>query len=147
VTLGVQLIERGSFGAFIFPLRRFWLLFVVSGAVELFFTSGHFIGSLPGVTVEGVERGLLQWLRLWTWLMTSRLFFALRFHQALLELLGHLFPAGGPTIEAALESLHRFPGALERVRGSAGELFGLLLRPRRFTERLLELVVESKAVV
>jgi hypothetical protein len=147
VSLVVQVVERGSVEALLFPLRRFWLLFVVSGAVELFFTYGRFIGPLPGVTVEGVERAALQSLRLWSWLMTSRLFFALQFHQPLLELLQRLFPAGGPTIEAALESLHRFPAALDRVRSNAGELLGLVFRPRRFVERLLELVVEAQAPV
>jgi heptaprenyl diphosphate synthase len=116
VTAAVQVLLKGSWRAFVYPVKNFWPLFVFVAALYLFFSFGKRIEAVPLVTYEGAAATAAQWLRLWTWLELSFVFTCFRFHTVVFAALKRLFPSHRDTLYAGLLALEYFPFLISAVR-------------------------------
>lgn len=127
-TVGVQAVLRGSLRALIYPLKTFWMLFVVVGALHVFMTHGRAIDWLPGASREGLVLATVQWLRLWTWLQLSQLLKWSGFDRVVIRSLTWLLPRHRNTIGAAILALEYFPETLDESRKGAVSALQAMLR-------------------
>jgi len=111
--------EGWKFRVFLFPLRRFWLLFAFVGVMYLFFSYGRSIAGISFVTYEGVRETVLQWLRLWAWLEISLVLSKLEFNRIVLAAAAGMVPFGRDTFVAALFALELFPAFVGLLRPQA----------------------------
>jgi hypothetical protein len=130
-TIAVQAVERGSWNALTFPLRRFWLLFLFVAFLYGLLSYGTRVERLPFLTYEGIDRTVAQWLRLWTWLEASFLLTAVHFHTTAFHALRRLFPNRRGTLYAGLRAVELFPWVMDMVRVEGRQLLGVLLRRPR----------------
>lgn len=143
ITIIVQIIHKGSVYALLFPIKRFWMLFLFIAILHSFFTYGTKYQSIPFITHEGVQRAIVQWLRLWVWLETSFVFFHFKFHTAVLHGLQILFSAQKTTVYAGLLAAEYFPSVLEMVQKKSVMFLKLLItNPSQVIQQLFEGVVE-----
>ncbi len=112
-SLIVQIVRKGSFEAFVFPVSKFWVLFAFVACVNMLFSYGARIQGVPFLTREGLNLTILQWLRLWTWLQVSFILSHFNFHSVLLQALGRVFRGHRETIFAGVCALEYFPGIAE----------------------------------
>jgi heptaprenyl diphosphate synthase len=139
VTFFVQFLARGSIHALIFPVKRFWMLFLFVGVFHSFFTYGTKYSIFPLITHEGLNNTIIQWMRLWAWLETSFIFLHYRFHAVLLKGLQKVFPGNRPTLYAGLLAAEYFPSVVDHVRSKSGKLLKLLFcRPLDVITELFE---------
>lgn len=149
-TFTVQVIRRGSLTDLLYPLRRFWILFVFVAGVHIFLSYGRPVAGFPWATYEGLGETGIQWLRIWTWLQLSMLLKDCRFHTVFLAALSRLFPGNRATVLAGLLSLEHFPQTVELARQKGPRAVGYLLRHPRKTmhsgiPRLYETIVNMVA--
>jgi heptaprenyl diphosphate synthase len=130
-TVVVQMIERGSWQALLFPLRRFWLLFLFVAVLYGLFGYGTRVEGIPLLTYEGIDRTVAQWLRLWTWLEASFLLTAVHFHTTAFHGLRRLFPTRRGTLYAGLRGVELFPRVMDLVGTDGRRLVRVLLRSPR----------------
>lgn len=123
VTAIVQLLLKGSLRALVFPIKRFWLLFLFIGALHSLFTYGIKYENIPFITHEGVINTITQWLRLWAWLETTFIFFHFKFHLIVLKSLQKVFSGYNATLYAGLLAVEYFPSVVEMVQSKAKKLF------------------------
>jgi len=123
-----QLTVRGSWAAFLAPVRSFWLLLLAIAGFHAFFSYGTRIEGLPLVTREGLREAGAQLLRLWTWLQLAGVLKWARFDAVFMRALGRLFPGQRETLSAGLLALEYFPEAVAWARRSAGPSARQLLR-------------------
>lgn len=128
ITIIVQLLLKGSLNALFFPIKRFWLLFLFIGVLHSFFTYGTRINGVPLITREGVVNTITQWLRLWTWLETTFIFFHFKFQFLALRGLQKIFSGYRSTIYAGLLAVEYFPSVVDMVRSKAKELLKTLFK-------------------
>lgn len=128
ITIIVQLLLKGSLNALFFPIKRFWLLFLFIGVLHSLFTYGTRINGIPLITREGVVNTITQWLRLWTWLETTFIFFHFKFHFLALRGLQKIFSGYRSTIYAGLLAVEYFPSVVDMVRSKAKELLKTLFK-------------------
>ena len=128
VTATVQLLLKGSFRALVFPIKRFWLLFLFIGALHSLFTYGTRYEAIPFVTREGVINTITQWLRLWAWLETTFIFFHFKFHVIVLQSLQKVFSGYNSTLYAGLLAVEYFPAVVEMVQSKAKKLLMTIFR-------------------
>ena len=139
VTLFVQGLKRGSLQALVFPITRFWMLFLFIGVFHAIFSYGTKYPGIPFVTREGLENATVQWLRLWAWLETSFVFLHFKFHAVLLKGLQKIFPGNRSTLYAGLLAAEYFPAVVDYVRSKAGRLVKILfVRPLHVITELFE---------
>jgi heptaprenyl diphosphate synthase len=100
----------------LFPVRRFWILFVFIGVMYLFFSYGRTVAGISFVTYEGARETLLQWLRLWTWIDLSLVLLKVEFNRMALTAAARRVPFGRDTVIAALFALELFPAFVELLR-------------------------------
>ena len=122
VTATVQLLLKGSLRALVFPIKRFWLLFLFIGALHSLFTYGIKYETVPFITHEGVINTITQWLRLWAWLETTFIFFHFKFHLIVLKSLQKVFSGYNATLYAGLLAVEYFPSVVEMVQSKAKKL-------------------------
>jgi heptaprenyl diphosphate synthase len=115
-TIFVQVLFKGSLGAIIKPIQRFWLLFFFIGCIQLFYAYGVKIEALPFLTRESVVSTAQQWLRLWTWLQLSFILTHFKFHRVLFSILSTLFSRHESTLEGGLLALELFPATISVVQ-------------------------------
>jgi heptaprenyl diphosphate synthase len=127
--------EEWKFRVFLFPVRRFWVLFVFVGVMYLFFSYGRTVAGLSFVTHEGVRETLLQWLRLWAWIELSLVLSKLAFNRAALIAAARRVPFGRDTVIAALFALELFPAfvSLLKPRPKMSGAFRILRDPAGMT--------------
>jgi hypothetical protein len=116
ITGSVQMILGPSIQNFLFPIRRFWLLFVFVACLLLFLPYGRKVPWVPWITYEGLEATTRQWLRLWTWLQISFMFTTFRFHTMVFRVLSFLFRPYTSTLYSGLLAVEDFPGVFDLLR-------------------------------
>jgi heptaprenyl diphosphate synthase len=116
ITVLVQILQRGSWRAFAYPVHRFWMFFLFIALVDLFFTYGTRVPGFGRVTQEGMHSTFIQWLRLWTWLQTSFVFKHFNLHTAVFKGLRRIFAGRRSTLYAGLLAVEHFPTVFENVR-------------------------------
>ena len=135
ITIIVQILSAGSLEAFLFPIRRFWLIFLFVACLHLFTPYGKRIDIMPWLTYEGVDAALKQWLRLWTWLELSFIFKYFKFHTFVFRTLNFLFKPYESTIYAGLLAVEDFSGVFELIRKRVVLEFMTMLRHPLITSR------------
>jgi|WetSurMetagenome_2_1015567.scaffolds.fasta_scaffold00008_13 heptaprenyl diphosphate synthase len=115
-TLITQIVKKGSVSEFFKPLSRFWVLFAFIALIDVFFSYGTRIESIPFVTREGLEATARQWLRLWTWLQVSAILSFFKFDAVMLEGMARLFKNHHETLSAGVLALEYFPGIADDGR-------------------------------
>ncbi len=144
VTLFVQGLVRGSLNAFVYPVKRFWMLFLFIGILHGFFTYGTKYTTVPFLTREGVIQTVTQWLRLWAWLETTFVFFHLKFHTVVLKGLQGVFGGHRSTLYAGILAVEYFPPVVAMVQHKARTLLGMLFRkPSRVIIELFTGILET----
>jgi len=144
VTFFIQGIIPGSVHALLYPVRRFWLLFIFVGILHGFFTYGTKISYFPFVTYEGINQAVIQWLRLWTWLETTFIFIHFRFHMVVLKGLQKVFTGNRSTLYAGLLAVEYFPSIVELVQQKSGTLLRALFKnPSHVISELFNNVVDT----
>ena len=144
ITFFVQGLMRGSLHALIYPLKRFWLLFLFVGILHGFFTYGTKVPQVPWITYEGSYQTIIQWLRLWTWLETTFIFLHFRFHIALLKILQKVFTGNRSTLYAGLLAVEFFPSAVAVVQHKSGALLKTLFRkPSRVVDDIFTGIIDT----
>lgn len=127
ITVSVQVFTRGSFYAFSFPVKRFWLLFLFIGVLHCFFTYGTRVQIMPALTYEGIREMVVQWLRLWIWLETTFIFVRLRFHLSVMAGAQRVFSSHQTTLFAGFLAVELFPAVIamaqKKVRKSLKIIF------------------------
>lgn len=142
ITIVVQILMRGSTKALVYPLTRFWLLFLFIGAFHLFFSYGERIRGVPFITTEGIHLAVVQWLRLWAWLQTTFIFFHFQFHKAALIALKKILPMHHSAFYGGMLALELFPQTIAMVRKDVKPLLQSLFRsPTRFVEEIYRNIV------
>jgi len=111
--------SRWKFRAFLFPVSRFWLLFVFVGVMYLFFSYGRTAAGISFVTYEGIRETLLQWLKLWAWLEFSLVLSRLEFNRSVLTAAVRWIPFCRDTLIASLFALELFPPFIGLLRKHA----------------------------
>jgi heptaprenyl diphosphate synthase len=126
ITIFVQYLVKGSFSFLFLPLRRFWLMFLFIGTLNLFFTYGENIYPFLPVTYEGIDKTLTLWVKLWTWLQTSTVFYHYKFHIFLFQGLQKIFSQYRSTLLAGLLAAEYFPAVIDIVRSDSKKLLKIL---------------------
>jgi hypothetical protein len=146
MTVFVQILEHGSLRALFYPLQRFWMFFLFIGVLDCFFTYGTRVAYLPGITREGLEATVVQWLRLWTWLQSAFVFRKFLMHAAAFKGMQKLFPGKRSTLFAGLLALECFPPVVEAIRARAKPLLKQFVRhPATALQDIFRCVVEGIA--
>lgn len=144
VTLFVQGLVRGSLHALVYPVKRFWMLFLFIGILHGFFTYGTKYVTVPFLTHEGVIQTVTQWLRLWAWLETTFVFLHLQFHTVVLKGLQGVFRGHRSTLHAGLLAVEYFPQVVAMVQRKSRTLLGMLFsRPSQVIRELFTGVLET----
>ncbi len=112
----VQLLLGPSVQRLLFPIRRFWLLFVFVACLLLFLPYGKKVPWAPWITYEGLEATTNQWLRLWTWLQISFMFITFKFHTVVFRVLSFLFRSYTSTLYSGLLAVEDFPDVFDLLR-------------------------------
>jgi heptaprenyl diphosphate synthase len=129
-TVAIQALFKGSWKFLFQPVRRYWLLFLFIGCLQLFYSYGARIERLPFLTHEGVVLTLQQWLRLWTWLELSLVLTFFHFNNVVFKMLSALFSRHESTLQAGLLALEHFPATVSIVQARARKnLWRLLTHP------------------
>ncbi|MFW5959961.1 MAG: Gx transporter family protein, partial [Chitinivibrionales bacterium] len=102
ITLLVQIVHRFSFKHLVFPLRRFYFLFIIAVFFNLFFSYGRSVFPGAVITYEGITASLNHCMRLWFWLQSVTLFYRLNFHVFIFTMLRRFFKSRTDTINAGL---------------------------------------------
>ncbi|MFC1863611.1 Gx transporter family protein [Thermodesulfobacteriota bacterium] len=131
----VQIILGGSMQALLFPIKRFWLLFLFVACLLMFLPYGKKIEWAPWFTYEGIQATLKQWLRLWTWLQISFIFTYFKFHGVIFRALNFFFKSHKSTLYAGLLAVEDFPGVFDLIRKRITMEFRPMLRHPIVTTR------------
>jgi heptaprenyl diphosphate synthase len=110
-------LAKRKIAVLVYPVTRFWLLFVFIAVMYLFFSYGRAMAGIPFVTHEGVRETLLQWLRVWTWIELSTILSRLEFNRIVLRSAMKRLPFGQETFAAAILALELFPPFVDLLKG------------------------------
>jgi heptaprenyl diphosphate synthase len=126
----------GNLRSALYPVSRFWLLFLFVAVMDVFFSYGHSAFGVSFVTREGLHETAVQWLRLWTWIELSTILGRIGFNRIVLETAVRRLPFGRATLAASLLALELFPAVFELVRKRPNiDLRAALHTPKRLLVR------------
>lgn len=135
-------IRKSLFSTLLFPLRRFYLLFIAIGIFGGFFTYGKYLYPGIPITEEGILFTGIQWVKIYTWLQISILFKQVKLDRVIPPVFSHLFPSAGPMVTAGIEAARFFPDALGLVSSKGFKLFsGILSRPEKTLQNLFKQIM------
>ncbi len=148
VTIASSIIERNATKVLMFPLKKFWSMFLIVAAVPLFFSFGtKLCGFLP-FTKEGSHAALIQILRLWAWLECVFIFAHTGFNNLLYRILARLLPNRKQTLYSALLAAEHFPAVASAMHRNWRPLLSTLIKnPAAGLEKLrsdINAIVESE---
>ena len=109
-------IEKKILRVLLFPVTRFWMMFLVVAVFQLLFTYGTRIGGIPFLTVDGVHAMIVQWMRLWLWLSAVSVFRHTAFNNLLYKFLAKAFRNERATLWAGLLASEYFPAVMAEVQ-------------------------------
>ena len=127
-TLIAMIAERKVLKVLLFPLHRFWMMFLVVAIFPLFSSYGKIIWGIPFLTDEGLNAAIVQCIRLFIWLECVFLFRHTGFNDLLYRILTLLFPRHSQTLHAGLLAAEHFPAVASAVQGDWKRLLMLLLK-------------------
>ncbi len=137
ISLWVQVIHLSA-RLLLRPVAKFWILFAFVGAMHLFFTYGRQVPWMPGITYEGIQRTLIQWLRIWSWIQAGYLLNHFNFHSLAFNKLSTWFKHRETTFMAGICAAEYFPVIISNVRKRITLLLRLLFsKPSAVIDLLL----------
>lgn len=146
ITIFAIYITRKLLYTLLYPVRRFWLLFLFIGIIHLFFSYGIAYKTIPFITHEGLQNTVIQWLRLWAWIQTTFIFTRYGFNGIILKSMRRLFPQKESTLYAGLLAVEYFPDIIDMLRGRSVALLGLIFRnPSTAVTTLFKDIVDTIA--
>ncbi len=155
-TLISLLIQKGKIAVLLYPLKFYWI-FLFIGFLHLFFSFGTRLEHIPFITSEGLQKAVIQWIRLWAWLQATHIFKRFRFHDIFFSVLGRAFPNKSSTLDAGIMALELFPETVAGAKkNSAGRpITSLFTKPaatlrnyvQEMNQKIGELISEKNRAI
>ncbi|KMQ53017.1 Heptaprenyl diphosphate synthase component I [Chitinispirillum alkaliphilum] len=126
-------IDNWNWRTILFPLKFYWI-FLFTGFIHLIFSYGTSLDAVPFLTIEGLQKTAVQWLRLWAWLEATHIFRKFRFHDLFFSLIGRAFPHKSSTLDAGIIALELFPETISGVgkKRSIKSVVNFIRKPSHF---------------